>query len=125
MRILVTITPKDIQDFADLSGDHNPIHLDDKAAQQAGFNGRIAHGHLVGSLVSTALADAYPGCILCEETRKFCAPVYIGDIVEAVLGESVDNPFKPGRKIVFFKVQNQFDKVVIDGFVAIKLPKTD
>jgi 3-hydroxybutyryl-CoA dehydratase len=124
MRTQVTITIKDIQDFADLSGDHNPIHLDDKAAQQAGFNERIAHGHLVGSIVSQALAEKYPGCILCEETRRFLAPVYPGDTVEVVFPSSTTETVRR-RVTVVFEVQNQFNKVVISGSAEIKLPKTD
>jgi len=76
-----TVTDNDIQAFADLSGDINPVHLDDAFAATTVFKKRIAHGFLTGALFSTVLGTKLPGpgCIYLAQTLKFRAPVYIGD----------------------------------------------
>ena len=80
-----TITNEDVSTFAALSGDVNPVHLDDDFAADTIFKKRIAHGFLTGSLFSTVLGTKLPGpgCIYLVQTMKFKAPVYIGDEVVA------------------------------------------
>ncbi len=56
-----TITDNDIQKFADASGDHNPLHLDDEFAKSTRFGRRIAHGMLSASLISAVIANQLPG----------------------------------------------------------------
>ncbi len=82
-----TITNDDVLAFADLSGDVNPVHLNDAFAAGTIFKKRIAHGFLTGSLFSTVLGTKLPGpgCIYLSQTMKFRAPVYIGDEVVATL----------------------------------------
>jgi 3-hydroxybutyryl-CoA dehydratase len=79
------ITDDDVRAFADLSGDVNPVHLDDEFASGTIFKKRIAHGFLTGALFSTVLGTKLPGpgCIYLSQGLKFRAPVYIGDEVEA------------------------------------------
>ena len=76
-----TVTEEDIQAFADLSGDINPVHLDDAFAATTIFKKRIAHGFLTGALFSTVLGTKLPGpgCIYLSQELKFRAPVFIGD----------------------------------------------
>lgn len=76
-----TITDEDVRTFAALSGDVNPVHLDDNFAAGTIFKKRIAHGFLTGALFSTVLGTKLPGpgCIYLSQTMKFKAPVYIGD----------------------------------------------
>jgi len=80
-----TITDGDISAFAELSGDINPVHLDDEFAAGTIFKKRIAHGFLTGALFSTVLGTKLPGpgCIYLSQNLKFRAPVYIGDEVVA------------------------------------------
>jgi 3-hydroxybutyryl-CoA dehydratase len=80
-----TITEQDIDAFAELSGDINPVHLDEEFAAKSIFKKRIAHGFLTGSLFSTVLGTKLPGpgCIYLSQSLKFRAPVYIGDEVVA------------------------------------------
>jgi len=80
-----TITDEDMQAFAALSGDINPVHLDDAFAASTIFKKRIAHGFLTGALFSTVLGTKLPGpgCIYLAQELKFRAPVYIGDEVVA------------------------------------------
>ena len=78
-----TITEDDILLFALVSGDHNPIHLDAEYAEKTLFGKRIAHGFLIGSLISAVLGNDMPGpgSIYLGQTLKFLAPIHIGDTV--------------------------------------------
>ena len=80
-----TITDDDIRAFAELSGDRNPVHLDDEYAAQTRFGRRIAHGMIAASLVSAALANELPGpgSVYLSQTLRFNAPVFPGDTVTA------------------------------------------
>ncbi len=80
-----TIADEDVRAFADLSGDVNPVHLDDAFAAETMFKKRIAHGFLTGALFSTVLGTKLPGpgCVYLSQTMKFKAPVFIGAEVTA------------------------------------------
>jgi 3-hydroxybutyryl-CoA dehydratase len=82
-----TITDADILMFAGVSGDTNPVHLNEEFAGGTPFKGRIAHGMLTASLISTALGTKLPGagCIYLSQTMKFLAPVRAGETVRAVV----------------------------------------
>ena len=79
------VTDADIRTFAELTGDHNPIHLDDDFAVTTRFGQRIAHGMFSGSLISCVIGNQLPGTgsIYLSQTFKFLAPVYLGDTVTA------------------------------------------
>ncbi len=79
------ISEKDINIFADITGDNNPVHIDEKFARFSIFKKRIAHGFLTGSLISTVIATKLPGpgSIYLNQSLKFLAPVFIGDTVNA------------------------------------------
>jgi 3-hydroxybutyryl-CoA dehydratase len=79
------VTDKDICAFAELTGDHNPVHLDEAFARKTRFGQRIAHGMFGASLISAVLGNELPGTgsIYLSQTLKFLAPVYLGDIVTA------------------------------------------
>lgn len=78
-----TITDADVHIFAGVTGDMNPVHLDDLYASCSVFQQRIAHGGLVAGLFSTVLGTILPGLgtIYLSQTSKFVKPVYIGDTV--------------------------------------------
>src|SRR5215471_21098718 len=78
-----TITEDDILLFALVSGDHNPIHLVADYAERSLFGKRIAHGFLIGSLISAVLGNDLPGpgSIYLGQTLRFLAPIHIGDTV--------------------------------------------
>ncbi len=80
-----TITDADIRAFAEVTGDRNPVHLDDEYASATRFGRRIAHGMLAASLISSALAGELPGrgTVYLSQTLKFNAPVFPGDTVTA------------------------------------------
>ncbi len=80
-----TITSDDIDKFAEVVGDNNPVHLDDDFAKTTIFKKRIVHGMLCGGLISAVIGTKLPGTgtIYLNQTMKFTAPVYIGDTVTA------------------------------------------
>jgi 3-hydroxybutyryl-CoA dehydratase len=82
-----TFTDEDVRAFAQISGDDNPIHLDDAYAATTRFGQRIAHGMLVSSLISATIAKELPGygTIYISQSLQFKAPVFIGDTVTATV----------------------------------------
>lgn len=80
--ITVQVTDKMVHQFAELSGDYNPIHLDDEYAKGTRFKRRIAHGMIVGALISRALVDGIGrGGIYLGQSLKFVNPVFIDDFI--------------------------------------------
>lgn len=80
------ITDEMVRTFADLSGDRNPIHLDEEYAAKSRFKQRIAHGMIVGGLISRALVDGIDhGGIYLGQTLKFVNPVFINDEVTVTI----------------------------------------
>lgn len=79
------VTDKDIEMFAEVSTDHNPVHLDDDYANDTIFEGRIAHGMLTAGLISAVIGEQLPGhgTVYLGQTLKFMAPVRPGDQVTA------------------------------------------
>lgn len=72
-----TFTAADVQTYADITGDDNPVHdvNNDDAAQEAGFNASICHGMFSGALFSAAVGGAFPGAVLVEKTLKWKKPL--------------------------------------------------
>lgn len=80
-----TVTDRDIELFAEVSTDRNPVHLDEAYAQETMFHGRIAHGMLTAGLISAVIGEQLPGhgAIYLGQSLKFMAPVRPGDTVLA------------------------------------------
>ena len=93
------VTDRDIEMFAEVSTDHNPIHLDDSYANDTIFRGRIAHGMLTAGLISAVIGEQLPGhgTVYLGQTLKFLGPVRPGDRVTAQV-EVVE--IDPGRRRV-------------------------
>ena len=116
------ITHDDIQSFADISGDNNPVHLCDDFASGTVFKERIAHGILTASLLSTVLGTKLPGpgAIYISQSLNFRAPVKINDEVVAVARIS---DLLPEKKRVIFTCDCRVDgKTVLDGEAVILVP---
>ena len=79
------VTDRDIEMFAEVSTDRNPVHLDDDYAQDTIFEGRIAHGMLTAGLISAVIGEQLPGhgTVYLGQSLKFLAPVRPGDTVYA------------------------------------------
>jgi acyl dehydratase len=115
-----TITDADIRAFAELSGDRNPIHLDDAYAATTRFGRRIAHGMLAASLISTVLGTELPGVgtLYLSQNTRFLAPVYPGDTVTARVTVTKVRDDKP---IVTLETicENQDGELLIKGEAVV------
>ena len=117
-----TITDADIKAFSGISGDKNPVHMDDEYAKNSRYKKRIAHGMLSASFFSALFGTKIPGegCVYVAQSLRFKRPVYLDDtVVASVIVTSVDLK----KKRVFFqtvcKVKN---KIVIDGEAELYVP---
>lgn len=115
-----TISEADVQAFADVTGDHNPIHLDEQFAKHSRFGRRIAHGMLGASLISSAIANELPGAgsIYLSQTLRFVSPVYLGDTITAHITITAVREDKP---IVTLETicENQNHEAVIKGEATV------
>jgi acyl dehydratase len=111
-----TITDEDVRGFAAASGDTNPLHLDDEFAEDTRFRGRIAHGTLVGGLISAALARV-PGLVIyLSQDLEFHNPVRIGDRITAeceIVEDLGNNQFRLTTRVT------DGDDIAIDGEAVI------
>jgi acyl dehydratase len=118
-----TITAEDIEGFARVSGDTNPLHLDEAYAATTPFGRRIAHGMLTASLISAVLANDLPGAgsIYLGQTLKFTAPVFIGDTITATVTVTA---FRAEKRIATFRTTctNQDGKFVLEGEATVLAP---
>ena len=110
----------DVQAFADATGDHNPVHLDEEFARNTRFGKRIAHGMLSASLISSAIANQLPGpgSVYISQTLKFVSPVYLGDTVTAritVIAVRQDKPIVSLETVC----ENQHGEVVLKGEATV------
>jgi 3-hydroxybutyryl-CoA dehydratase len=115
-----TIGDDDIRAFADASGDHNPLHLDEEFARHTRFGRRIAHGMLSASLISAVIANELPGegSIYLGQTLQFVAPVFLDDTVTARVTVSSIRDDKPILKLETV-CTNQRNEVVIRGEATV------
>lgn len=118
-----TITERDVQSFADVTGDHNPVHVDEEFARATRFGRRIAHGMLSASLISSALANQLPGegTIYLSQSLQFLAPVYLDDTVTARVTVTKIREDKPIVTLETVCV-NQRDELIIKGEAVVLIP---
>ena len=85
--LALTITETHVTMFAGIIGDFNPVHLNEEAAKNSPFKGRISHGMLVGSLFSSVLGTKLPGngSIYLSQELRFVKPVYLNDTITATV----------------------------------------
>lgn len=117
-----TITQEDIQQFADLTGDSNPVHVNEELAQKTRFKGRIAHGMWGASLISAVIGTKLPGpgTIYLGQTLSFKAPVYPGDTVTA---KCTVKKVREDKSIITLdtKCENQKGDLIVDGEAVVLL----
>jgi 3-hydroxybutyryl-CoA dehydratase len=118
--ITKTIEQADIDAFASVSGDHNPVHVDEEFAKTTRFGRRIAHGMMTASLISSVLANKLPGegSVYLGQTLQFVAPVFPGDEVTARVTVKDIREDKPILKLETICV-NQRDEIVIRGEATV------
>jgi acyl dehydratase len=118
-----TVEERDIQLFAAVSGDRNPVHLDAEYAATSMFKQRIAHGMFSGALISAAVACELPGpgTIYLGQQMRFTAPVKLGDTLTVRL--EILEKLPKFRVRVATRVFNQNDELVVDGEAEILAPR--
>ena len=117
-----TITDADIILFSGISGDINPLHLNHDFARETPFQGRIAHGMLTASFISTVIGTKLPGpgCIYVGQNLRFRAPVKAGD---TVMAEAVITELRPDKCLAVLETTCVVgDTVVVDGTATVKVP---
>lgn len=117
-----TINDRDIRLFAELSGDNNPVHLDEKYAESSRFKKRIAHGLMSAGFFSALFGTKIPGvgCVYVAQSLKFKRPVYIDDNVTATV--TVTSLDLKNRRVFFDTVCTVKSKIVISGEAEIYIP---
>ena len=118
--ITKTIEQSDIDAFARVTGDHNPVHVDEEFAKTTRFGKRIAHGMLTASLISAVLANKLPGegSVYLGQTLQFVAPVFPGDEITARVTVKEVRKDKPVVKLETICV-NQREEVVVRGEATV------
>lgn len=118
-----TFIDQDVRRYAELTGDYNPLHLDDEYAAKTKFKKRIVQGMNVASLFSTLFANNFPGfgSIYVRQNLDFSKPVYIGD---RILATATLTQYYESKSMCFFDTvcQNQANEVVISGTALLIAP---
>ena len=110
-----TVTEADVILFAGITGDSNPIHINEEFAAGTMFKGRIVHGEFSGGLISAVLGTRLPGpgSIFVAQSMRFKAPVRIGDTVTATVTVKEINPER--RRVILATVCTVKGKAVVEG----------
>lgn len=116
------VTDRDIELFAEISTDRNPVHLDDAYAMDTIFGGRIAHGMLTAGLISAVIGEQLPGhgTVYLGQSLKFLAPVRPGDLVRAVVTVAAIDYSK--RRVTLDTVCEVDGKPVLKGEATVLAP---
>ncbi len=117
------ITNQEVEAFAAISGDHNPIHLDPEYAASTAFGECIAHGMLTGALISAAIAMQLPGpgSVYLNQSIQFRAPVFLGDTLTVTLTVTEKHAKRPWITLQC-EVTNQEGKAVARGEAQVAAP---
>jgi len=117
-----TVTERDVELFGEVSGDKNPVHFDEEFARKTIFRGRIAHGVLCLSYISTVLGMKMPGpgTIFMSATSRFKAPVRIGETV--VTQCTVREVVPEKRRVLFDCVCKVGETTVVEGEALVMAP---
>lgn len=118
-----SITERDVFEFADASGDNNPLHIDEEYARKTQFGRRVAHGILTAGVISTVLGGEIPGIgtIFVEFHLRFLKPVFLGDTVTATA--TVMEIINPKRVRLMVSCKNHDGDDVAVGNVVVIPPK--
>jgi 3-hydroxybutyryl-CoA dehydratase len=114
------VTDEAIRAFADVTGDHNPVHIDAAFAAETRFGKQIAHGMFTASLISALLANELPGAgsVYVSQTLNFKAPVFLGDTITATV-EVIEFRSRSRATTLKTMVHNQDNVLVLEGEAVI------
>ncbi len=117
------VSEADVMQYAAITGDFNPVHVDAEAAAASRFGGRIAHGMLTAGLISAAIANGMPGpgAIYMSQSLAFRHPVRLGDTV-TVRVEILELMPRTRRVRLSTVCRNADGKVVLDGEAVVLVP---
>lgn len=117
-----TFTSDDVIKFAELSGDNNPVHLDDEYAKNTMFGARIVHGALASSLFSTLFANTLPGpgCIYLKSENKYLKPIYLDE--EVTFTVKIVEINEERKRIIFDTVALFRNEKAVVGSAEIFIP---
>jgi 3-hydroxybutyryl-CoA dehydratase len=120
-----TITETDIVIFAGISGDNNPLHMNEEFARESIFKGRIAHGMLTAVFISTVLGTKLPGpgCVYLNQEVKFKAPVRSGETVNTTV--TISDIILKKKRVIAQSVCWVGDKVVVEGTSMLLVPSRE
>ena len=112
------INEEEVLLFSEVSGDKNPLHLDEEYAKKTRFNGRICHGMLIGAHISELLGMYFPGAgtIYLSQSLKFINPVYIGEEID-ITAEVLEIVEKKLRLFIYVTGHNE--KKVLEGEAVV------
>jgi 3-hydroxybutyryl-CoA dehydratase len=118
-----TITETDLRNFSGVSGDTNPMHLNEEFARHTMFGGCIVHGMLTASLLSNVIGNQLPGpgCIYLSQSLKFLAPVRVGDTVYATA--IVEELIPAKRRVRLKTLCHVGETVVLEGEALVLVPE--
>jgi acyl dehydratase len=115
-----TVSRRDIELFAEMTGDHNPLHFDEAAAARSRFGGIVVQGGVTSGLLNALVAEDLPGpgSVFLEVSWRFLAPVRPGDVITA---EAVVTTVRDDKPVTTLRtsVVNQDDVVVLDGTAVV------
>ena len=119
---LKTVKNEDVIGFAELSGDHNPIHLSEHFARKTRFGGRIVHRLYTASLISAVIGMRLPGpgAVYVSQSLNFRGPVKIGDVVAVTV--EVAELTEKGRRVRLNCECSVDGKIVLDGEGVLSVP---
>ena len=117
-----TLTEADIVLFAGISGDTNPVHINEEFASETMFSGRIAHGMLTASFISTVIGTRLPGpgAIYLSQTLRFRAPVRVGDTIRA--RATVTELFPAKQRAALATTVSVGNKIMLEGEATVMVP---
>ncbi|KQV67807.1 acyl dehydratase [Nocardioides sp. Root122] len=119
-RLTRTVTRHDIELFAEITGDRNPLHFDDALAARSRFGGIVVQGGVTSGLLNALVAEQLPGpgSVFLEVAWRFLAPVRPGDVITAAAVVLATREDKPVTTLAT-SVTNQDDVVVLDGTAVV------
>ena len=119
-RFMINITESMVEKFSNLSGDLNPLHMDNEFAELSSFNKRIVHGMLLASFFSQLIGMKLPGknALYFSQTLNFRSPCYIDDQIE-VVGEVIEKSDSTQIITISTTIFNKTKTCLIDGIAKI------
>ena len=122
VEITRSFNANDLRVFSKLSGDINPVHLDEKYASQTIFGSCIVHGALASSIFSTIFANTLPGpgCIYLKSESKFLKPIYLDE--EVIFKVEVTDVLEEKKRLIFKTVAITRSTECIVGTAEIFIP---